>query len=296
MNISKRLETGIFYALLAALSNATIGLFTNWGIDAAVSPDLIAWLRCLIAFFVVSFFVAKKKFRVKLSGWEFVKILSCGFFGIFVLYFFETKAYHYTSVANVVFVLMGTSAVATFILGKWLLKETVSITKVISLIFVLAGLFFMVSNGEISQQNFTGDLLACTAGIGYSLFLLLTRKFNLASSLQNLWYFFLAGSIFLAGPVLIQQNFAITIKAILPILALGIIPTLGGFFCTTKALSLLEATKVQIFEMTEPIFATIIAFIFLGQLVSAHEIIGGILILIGLFFSGSNLLDKFGKI
>src|SRR3989338_8916229 len=181
MNIFRKFETGIFYALLAALSNATIGLFTNWGIDAAVSPHLIAWLRCVIAFVVVSFFVVNKKLHVKLSGWEFVKIFSCGFF---------------------------------FILVKWLLKEIFSITKIISLVFVLAGLFFMVSNGEISQQNFTGDLLACTAGIGFSLFLLLTRKFNLDSSLQNLWYFFLAGSIFLAGPVLFQQNFTISAKAL----------------------------------------------------------------------------------
>lgn len=66
---------------------------------------------------------------------------------------------------------------------------------------------------------------------------------------------------------------------------LGVVPTLGGFFCTTKALDFLEASQVQLFEMSEPLFAGLMASGLLSQSLSLAQAGGGACILLGLFLA-----------
>ena len=65
-------------------------------------------------------------------------------------------------------------------------------------------------------------------------------------------------------------------------LALAVIPTIGGFYFTNKALSIIEAGKVQLFEMTEPFIATILAYFILGQIITIYDLASGIIIMVGL--------------
>jgi drug/metabolite transporter, DME family len=64
--------------------------------------------------------------------------------------------------------------------------------------------------------------------------------------------------------------------------ALAIISTIGGFYCTNKALSLLEASKVQLIEMTEPFFASFLGFLILKQKLTIYDMIADMLIFIGI--------------
>ena len=47
MTTHKPHTLGISYAVLAALCNATIGIFTNLGIRASLPADTIAFYRCV---------------------------------------------------------------------------------------------------------------------------------------------------------------------------------------------------------------------------------------------------------
>ena len=62
---------------------------------------------------------------------------------------------------------------------------------------------------------------------------------------------------------------------------LAVVPTIGGFYFTSKALNNTEASKVQIIEMSDPFFTTVGAFMFFGQTIGLYELIGGVCILIG---------------
>jgi DME family drug/metabolite transporter len=70
-------------------------------------------------------------------------------------------------------------------------------------------------------------------------------------------------------------------SAALMLLAFAILPTIGGFYCTTKALNYLPTSKVQLFELTEPVFA----FVFLSEVIRGAEWIGCALILLAIFIS-----------
>ncbi|UNU72797.1 DMT family transporter [Moraxella nasovis] len=69
------------------------------------------------------------------------------------------------------------------------------------------------------------------------------------------------------------------------ILCLVLLPTIGGFYFTTKAVELGEASKVQIIETSDPLFATLFAFIFFGDLLGFYGYIGALLIFVGLLTS-----------
>jgi drug/metabolite transporter, DME family len=67
--------------------------------------------------------------------------------------------------------------------------------------------------------------------------------------------------------------------------ALVLLPTIGGFYFTTKAVQLGEASKVQIIETSDPVFATLIGFLPFGDTLSAPGLCGGALILAGLLLA-----------
>src|SRR3989338_1781648 len=96
------------FALLAALCNGSIGGISKILFRTGLSPNQVAFYKCLLAFCFISLLQAPKLpkfFKARKSGcW---KIALCALFGIFTLYFFETQAYSYTSIATVVFVLLG---------------------------------------------------------------------------------------------------------------------------------------------------------------------------------------------
>jgi len=276
---------GIAYAVLAALCNATIGLFTNLGIRASLPPDTIAFYRCVVAFLAVTVLMMIRRERpvsLAFARANLRKICVCAFCGIFVLYYFETMSYRFTSVTNVTFLLMSTSAIVTFVLAALVLRERSGAWKLVGLGLVLVGIFFMVFGGGLYRPSLRGDALAIVAGVGYALFLVCARRFNLGSGLAVLWCFFAVGMVYLAVPLVVAGSFAIELRDLPIVMLLGVVPTLGGFYCTTRALELLEASQVQMFEMSEPLFASVMAFVLLRQAVSGPEACGGACILLGL--------------
>ena len=84
------------------------------------------------------------------------------------------------------------------------------------------------------------------------------KKFNLESSLKTLFYLFLFGSIYLSIPLVLNNNISITVESLPYLTSLALVPTIGGFYWTNKALSLTEAGKVQLFQMSEPFFASLL--------------------------------------
>lgn len=267
--MNKNYIYGLVLALFAALLNGTVGVLSKWLFQSNLTSAGISFYKCLIAFLVISFLsFFNKNIRMKIVELKskINYIIVCSFLGIFVLYFFETAAYKYESVSIVVFILLGTSVLITFICSSILLKETKKKYQYIGLVLLIIGLLIMhFAEGEIQGQSI-GIVLAAIAGIGYGLFLIFTKKFKLDGGLALIWYLMLFGVIFLFFPFYYEGLMMPSLKSMPLLTCLAIFPTLGGFYCTTKALNYLDAHKVQFFELTEPVFATIFASFFFKNL------------------------------
>lgn len=288
---------GKLFAVLAALCNSCIGIFSNKLYDLGMDSINIAFFRCLIALLFISIFLVDKKFRSKIfdvDKKQLIQYALLAFLGIFMMYSFEVLAIKFISVSLVSFLLYS-SGIITIILGCIFLIEKFDLKKLLSIIFVFAGIFVMFISNLSIEGNLIGLIMALLAGTGYSLFLFFMKKFNLESGLKTLFYLFLFGSIYLSIPLLISRDINITIKCLPDLTALALIPTIGGFYCTNKALSLIDAGKVQLFEMTEPFFASILAYIILGQVITSYDLLAGILIMLGLFILEIDMIKSLIK-
>lgn len=248
----------------------------------------MSFYKCLIAFIFISIFaLGKKDLRTNIISLKSkIKYMwLCSFLGIFVLYFFETTAYKYESVSFVVFILLGSSVLTTFIFSSILLKETKRSFQYVGLILLFIGLLIThFSEGDLHGSSL-GTIFAAIAGIGYGLFLVLTKKFTLDGTLALIWYFMLFGIVYLFIPFYKEGLVLPSLSSMPSLIGLAILPTIGGFYCTTKALNYLEANKVQFFELTEPVFATIFAFFFLNEMIQGLEWLGAFLILVAIYIS-----------
>lgn len=279
---------GILLALGAAILNGTVGILSKGLFSSDLTPAAVSFYKCFIAFVFLSIFaVFNSDFRksIILLTKNIKAIALCSFLGIFVLYFFETTAYNYAVVPFVVFILLGSSVLTTFVFSSLLLKEKKNKLKYAGLFLLIIGLTIMALAQGATGGLSTGAILAGVAGVGYGLFLVLTKKFSLDGGLSLIWYFMLFGVIYLFIPFYREGIVVPEVNSVPSLAALAIFPTIGGFYCTTRALNYLEANKVQFLELSEPIFATIFAFIVLRETVQGIEWLGAFLILIAIYIS-----------
>ncbi|CAM4380066.1 DMT family transporter [Bacillus manliponensis] len=279
---------GILFAVVAALLNGTVGVFSKGIMSSNMSPSGIAFYKCLIAFTCISLiavFHKNTRERIKENARYVKPIMFCAFLGIFILYFFETTGYKYQSVPLVVFILLGSATLTTFFGSMYFLAEKKQIHQYIGLLLLFLGLFFMFFYGESESGSLFGMICAAIAGIGYGLFMIFTKRYQLKGSLGLVWYLMLFGSIYLFIPFAIEGLTIPAPESYGSFILLAILPTIGGFYCTTVALNYIEASKVQFFELTEPVFATVFAFVFLREFISGAEWIGASLILVAIYIS-----------
>lgn len=273
---------GYIYALLAAICNSSIGVISKLSFET-LNFYQVAFFKCFFAFLFISFFgLVNKNLRRQVSelSKRKSKIAILAFFGIFLLYFFETKAFSLAPIATVTFVIYS-AGILTLILGYFLLHEQITFKKALSITIVIFGASLIFTNYNFSKiENL---IYALIGGSSYSVFLVLCRKFRIGGTFGFLWWLMGFGSVFLLIPAILHiENIALPQSNLLFLFTLAIVPTLGGFYLTSKALNSTEAGKVQIIEMSDPIFATLLGFIFLGESIGLQEAVGGLTILVAL--------------
>ena len=273
------MNKGFYYALGAACLNASVGVLSLASFANGLKTTHVAFYKCCAALFVLSCMVlANKQHRrdvIRLIS-HYQALAMMAFFGFFVLYFFESKAYDYHSVATVVFVLLGSSTITTFLLSYCLRLSTISRLNVVSMVCALLGLLCFTAQFSLTLD--LGLVFTVLAGAGYGTFLVLNNRFNLPiTGIPLLWWLTLFGTLYLVLPFVLNQPQWPGVSAWPSLLVLGVAPTIGGFYCTTKALFYANPLDVQLFELAEPMIATGLAFVFFQQALPSTYEIGGAL-------------------
>lgn len=275
---------GYIYAVLAAACNGTIGVFSVKAITAGLPSAAIVFYRCLFALIILTlWFVLSGKLKDWIMYFKkfYLKIALCAFLGFYVLYTFETNAYQYNSVPVVVFLMLGSATLTVFILSTIFHKHILRVYEILSCILAISGLWLVFEINNISgiKLNLIGALLAIIAGIGYGGFLVFSHAFKIGSGLMVVNSLALYGVIYLF-PKYMLTGFVLPNITTLPFLfALVIIPTICGFWLTTKALTIIKSSTVQLIELSEPLFAIVLSYIFLKQKLTFLQFGGGMLIL-----------------
>ena len=158
-----------------------------------------------------------------------------------------------------------------------------------------SGAFVVILRGQwntlLGMSFAPGDILMMGAVILYALYSALLRQRPAIHPLSFLIYTFGLGIIFLL-PLYIwelagSQSMTLTYPVILSILYVALFPSIVAYFCWNRGVEVLGANRTGLFINLIPVFASILAILFLGETLQTFHIVGMVLI-----FSGMILFNR----
>jgi len=259
----------------------------------------IAFLRAVIGslFLLCAGFVMKQKISLRLIK-ENILILILSGVAIGFNWILLFQAYKYTTISNSTLSYYF-APVFVIILAPIILKEKLTLIKILCVITAMVGLFLIVSVGSTningSHNNIIGILYGLSAAILYASVILMNKFIkNLSGFETTLIQLTIAASVLLPS-IIYQGNLnldKISSTAWIYILIVGILHTGIAYLMYFSSIKELKGQSIAVLSYIDPISAVIMASIFLGEPITLTKIIGGILIL-GSTFSSEILETKF---
>ncbi len=163
--------------------------------------------------------------------------------------------------------------------------EKFSISTVICLVVMGAGLMLLMKPQGDATLSLFGCLLVMLSALTYALYIVMV---NVSKSVKNipttklLFYVLAWGSLVYVGMIACGSELTIPSEnwGWLNLLALAVIPTVISLGCTTRAIQLIGSTPTAILGALEPVSAVILSVLVLGQPITVQDIVGGGLIVI----------------
>ena len=192
----------------------------------------------------------------------------------------------HTSVASSV-ILVTTSPLIVALLSRLFFQEHLGKNVYAGIALGLIGAVVLTGgDSRLEGRELWGDLLAFIGALSFALYLILGKRVR--TRLNNLDYtsfVFLSASVMLFAISLManQPLWSFDSKSVIFIVTLAIIPQLIGHSSITWALGSVRATLVSVAIMAEPVGATLLAWLILKESPSLANLIGGFIILSGIF-------------
>ncbi len=267
--------------LLSAISFGIMPMFSQLSLKEGMNISALLFWRFLIATIAIWLYIFLKNIPYMTSKrhlFYLIVLSAIGYMGTSATLY---MAYTYISgsLATIIFFIHPAMITAYEI---FILKKKEDIRKVLSLIVATLGLILVVGNINI-HINLTGIILSLLSAVFYSFYVLgLEEKRTAATnSIVVTGYVLLFTSMIYFIECSIKQNisFPPTIKSWYYIIILSVISTVIATITFCKGIRLVGPSTGVIISTFEPVFACIIGFFIMGELLTLSMIIGGIFIL-----------------
>lgn len=155
------------------------------------------------------------------------------------------------------------------------------------LALALAGMALVVSGGarQLARFNY-GDVLSIVGSLFYALYLLVTQRVRAGMDTLTFLALSTASSVALLLAVCLVSGAPLvgfSLRTWAALAALGLVTHLGGYLAINYALGHLRATSVSVSLLAQPVLTALLSIPLLGELLSAQQIIGGALVLTGVY-------------
>lgn len=252
------------------------------------TPISIIFYRFSLASIImlpILFLYYKKSF----SYHNFLKCLPTGLTGVFLYNFLWVTGLNYTY-AGKASIIIAINPVFTAILAFFIFKEHLNFKKVIGIIMAFTGVCIIIVDGNFSLQIINankGDFIVLSAAVFWSLYTLIGKKvLQNISAFESVTYSCFWGATFML-PVFIFANFnnweAGSVSAWTAIVYLAIFATVLSFVWFYKGVKDIGAGKAASFIYFVPFFGVLISVLVLEEPLTFYLIIGGILIISGIY-------------
>jgi drug/metabolite transporter (DMT)-like permease len=265
-------------------------------IRLSTSPAaVIAFWRLFLSVMLLIPFLGKKEIRNQFNPYFNTKYLGLfmisGFFlSLHFLSWIQSLKYSPIAISVIV---VNSAPLWVFVLSILIMNEKASRYQVIGLILGFVGLVFIALATDSRQFSGTfheGLFLALIGAVMYAIYIIIGRRMRTAHMVPNI-PFVLFMNLFCAIFLLIfaiaigVNVFSFPINELFIFAALAIGPTLLGHALLMYALKHISAQTVSLSAIGEAVGASLFGLLLLGEEIPYTTVIGGFLILMGIYLS-----------
>ena len=217
-----------------------------------------------------------------------------GFLGVFLYFLLENFALKYTQATNVG-LYMGAIPLFTAIMAHFVLKdEKLNANVIIGFTLAMAGMALILLDGKGFSLRLKGDILAIAAAATFALystilklspknyhFIVITRKSFFYAVILMVVYHLISQKPLHFQALLLPKVYA-------NIIFLGLFASSLAFLFYKKGVEIIGSVKSTNYIYLVPLLTAITGIIVLNEKLTLKMIIGGVLILLGLYVSQKN--------
>ena len=277
------LGTNLFFAInLSAVKYLTGNNFMQpFGMNVirvGVSV-LLFWLLFL-------FYPSEKKIARKDTG----RIILCALTGIAINQMLFLKGLSLTFSIHAVLLMLTTPILIT-IIAAWILKEKINIYKTLGLLLGISGAVVLITSGQSSgagQNILLGDTLVLINAISYTVYFILVKPLMLKYNPVQVIRLVFTYGLLMVLPFGWNEFASIQWESFGPteytcISLITICGTFLAYLFNVYGIKILGASIAGAYIYIQPVFATIIAMIFLKEHLEVYKIIAAVLIFAGVY-------------
>ena len=192
----------------------------------------------------------------------------------------------YTSITSST-VLVTANPIFVAVCSHYFLRERINQRVRIAIITILIGMA-IISGGDFSlgERGLFGDVLALIGALWVAIYYIIGRHLRSRISVTayvGLVYTFAAVTIVIVSAISGTELSGFSTKTYLWLLLLALGPQVLGHTSLNWALGYLGATVVAVAVMAEPVLASILALIIFNEVPTVTNIIGGLIVLSGVY-------------
>ena len=283
-----------FYAIINIIFWALAFVFTRLGLQYfdVYSLSFLRYLVASITLLVIICFIKINRPK-KEDLFSFILSGALGFF-LYVILFNKGTALVSAATSSII---IATVPVFTALLATFFYKEKLKIYQWIAIGIEFMGILVLtLMNGSFSINE--GVLWLLIAALCLASYNILQRKLTktysaLQASTYSIFFATIMLCIFLPGSI--NKAIHAPLIQMLYVLILGVFSSAIAYIAWAKAISLAEKTTyVSNYMFVTPFLTTILGFIMINEIPDKATILGGIIILSGLFiFNKESFLEPF---
>ena len=285
------------YSLLVFLGIIWASAFFNIKIATdSFGPITIAFIRVLLGSIPLIILCLYKNIKIEVFSKDWPWFATIGF--VNMVFPFFLIAYGVKEVqSNLAAILMSTSPLTSTLLAHFFLKEEkINILKVTGVLIGFSGIVYLFSdNFLINENNLFSALCILIGSLGYVVGGILTYKISNKKN-ENVTASILIWATIILLPICFYfekpWNYSPSITSVVSITYLGVIATGLAWVLRFKVLKENGLVFQSQVAYLIPIFAVILGYIFLNEIITFKVIIALLTIVIGIYFVKKSAYSK----
>lgn len=285
IKIAKTRLLALIEALIVTFLWSTSYILIKIGLEE-INPLAFASYRYVIASVVLTatMFYHYRKFLMKLNLRQILLFMVLGFAGYFIAQGLQFFGLYYLQPVTVTFIL-NLTPLFVMIFSSLVLKETPTYIQFVGIAVTLCGVLVFFCNSILIVEEIIGIVITLVSGIGWAVYMIMVRYY-LRDNKENVIILTACsmslGSLMLFGVTVLTGNVVtVSFEGWIIILWLSVVNTALAFALWNRALKTLRVYEQSILQNSMLIQITVLTFVFLHEALNLQNILGMIMVFIG---------------